>query len=748
MGYSRKIKHTLNVSFWKKGFHPTYTLAEHEKNTEHSVGERTASADRVQGDKRHQVSSFLQQLRQRKITQWALAYLASAWLFLEVIGFIADHFDWANLIVQGATIALGMGLLAVLVLAWFHGEQGHQRLGVTEGMLLGVLLITTLALLFKLSQGDSTQDLEPGSPSLLARAPPDRSIAVLPFVNVTADPEQQYFSDGISEELINALARLPDLHVAARTSSFQFAGPREDVELVDIAGQLGVATLVEGSVRRVGESVRVTARLINAEDGFHIWSESYDRELTDIFAIQDEIAGAIAAALHVQLVMDGSIEPGVPRTASIDAYNLYLLGRYHFEKRTNFELGQAQRYFEGAIERDPLYAPAYNGFVDSVLLQSDLAYGYTPVEQSIESVLPMIQRSLKLNPLLAETHASLGFLRMFERDLLASEAALKRAIELSPNMSRAHLWLYITYQQLNQQRKAFETLQRTLALDPLSPIVNTNMAAEWWARGNNSEAMQASQRVIQIAPDGPLGYRRSGRIMRTSGELAQAVNWYRQSLEVAPDDPNSKLELGSLMVDLGIYDEAESLLGEQRYIAFLAQGRIEEALSVVRASLIERPEDLRTIVATARTELRAGNFDQVRLLLEPLAEDSLFQQSGMLFWDPQIAALDLVVAQLESGNEEAGMSLLSEVKEHFTFLKAEGFEHPMLSFQHARILALEGYQDDALGVLRKIIASGWRFWYLDGDPALKNLQDNREFHSIIGDRDRLVVQEKTKLADG
>lgn len=697
------------------------------------------------------MSSFLLQLRQRKITQWVLAYLAGAWLFLEIFGFIADHFGWQKIIVQAATITLGMGALMVLVLAWFHGEKGQQRLGFLEGVLLGALSLTTMLLLLQLSPGEFAQEDNSGSSS---GAKVGRSIAVLPFINLADDPEQQYFSDGITEELINALARLPGLHVAARTSSFQFAGPREAVELADIAKQLGVASLVEGSVRRAGDAVRVTATLINAEDGFQMWSESFDQEMTDIFAIQDEIAGAIATALHVQLVLDGSIEPGVPRTASIDAYNLYLLGRYHFEKRTVFELEQAQRYFEDAIKRDPLYTPAYNGLVDAILLQSDRAYGETPIEKSIASALPLIQRSLKLNPNLAETHASLGFLRMFEQDLLASEAALLRAIELSPNMSRAYLWLYITYQQLNQYRKAFDTLQRCFTLDPLSPIVNTNMAAEWWIRGDNPEALQAAQRVIQIAPDSPLGYRRSGRIKWTSGELAEAVDWYERSLEVATGGPNSRLELGSIMVDLGLFDEAENLLGDQIYTSFLAQDRVDEALWVVRASLKERPEDLRTIVAVARTELRAGNFGQVRFLLEPLVEEAapgtgpLFRPSGIHHWDPQIAALDFAIALLESEKSEAGLALLFEVKKYYAFLRSEGLDHPMLAYQEARILALEGKQEDTLSVLRNVIASGWRFWYLDGDPALKNLQDSREFQSIVADRDMLVEQEKAKLEKG
>jgi len=694
------------------------------------------------------MSAFLQQLRQRKITQWTLAYLAGAWVFLEVLGFVADHFGWHAVIVQGATITLGMGVPVVMVLAWFHGEKGRQRLGRLEGLLLGVLSLVTVAFLFQLPLTSPTVEINPSSPDPES----GRSLAVLPFLNAADDPEQQYFSDGITEELTNELARLPGLRVAARTSSFQFAGSREGLELADIARQLGVTALVEGSVRRVGDTVRVTAKLINAEDGFQMWSERFDRKMADIFAIQDEIASAIATALHVQLVLDGSIEPSVPRTANIDAYNLYLLGRYHFEKRTVFELQQAQRYFEDAIERDPLYAPAYNGLVDATMLQSAGGFGDIPVEQNIAFALPLINRSLKLDPDLADTHASLGLLRLMERDLRASEAALLHAIELNPNLSRAHNWLYITYEWMSAHRKAFESLQRAFTLDPLSPIVNSNMAAEWWIRGENAEALLAAQRAIQIAPDGPLGYRRYARIKRTSGELAEAVEWYRKSLEVTPGGLNSELELGSLLVDMGYFEEAESLLGDWSYIAYLAENRIEDALSVVHAVLDEHPEDFRLIAATARAESRAGNFDQARRLLEPLAEGHdpgtgpLFRPSGIHFWDPQIAAVDLVVALLEEGDKLAGLELLSEVRKYFDAKKAEGLDYAMLNYQQARVLALEGHHGEALRVLRNVIAAGWRFWYLANDPAFKSMWDNLEFRSIVSDKDMLVEQERVSLA--
>ena len=707
------------------------------------------------------MASFFEELGRRKVFRVAGLYLVGAWLILQIADVVIPALFLPNWTITLVLYLLILAFPLILVLAWHfdftadglkqdaadksRGLKGLKS-GIAFSMVFAIVGGASIFLYGYLADTADSQKINNG--------PPQTSVAVLPFTNASDDPGQQYFSDGISDELINALARLPGLRVAARTSSFRFAGSRSGVETADVARQLGVATLLEGSVRRAGDAVRVTARLVNADDGFQMWSQSFDRKVVDIFAIQDEIANAIAAALQVRLTKDGATTPGVPRTASIDAYNLYLLGRFHFEKRTNFELSQAQRYFEDAVERDPLYAPAYNGLVDSLLLQSDYAFGDKPLEQQIAVAVPLIHRSLQLDPLLAETHASLGFLRMFEFDLLAAEAALIRAIDLNPNLSRAHLWLYVTYDQAAQPRKAFAALQSTFSLDPLSPIVNANLAAEWWIRGRIPEALQASQRVIQIAPDGPLGFRRTGRIKWTSGDLVDAVNWYRQSLDVAPDDPNSKLELGSLLVDLGVYEEAESLLDDQRYIAYLAQGRVEDALAVVRASLEKRPEEHRIILAAAHTEARAGNYDRVRQLLEPLAEGAetgegpLFLPSGVHFWDPQVAAMDLAVALLATGDTVAGFELLQEVKDYFIFLRSEGLEHPMLRFQEARILALEGRNDEALGALRQIIAAGWRFWYLDGDPALKGLQDNREFRSIVNDRNRLVEQERAKLDNG
>ena len=704
------------------------------------------------------MGNLFQELKRRKVLKVAGIYLVVGWLTLQIVDVLAPALFFPDWSVSLVFYLLIFAFPLVLLLSWHfdlttHGlkQDSEDNARSLKGLKAGIILTIALAsvgaagLLLYSNLSDTSDQQQ------VAELVPQNSIAVLRFSNESNDPTQEYFSDGIADELINALARLPGLHVVARTSAFQFEGSLANADIGDIARLLGVTTLLEGSVRRIGDTVRVTANLVDA-DGFQMWSESFNGEITEIFAIQDEIASSIADALRVQLSLEESIDPTVSRSSSIDAYNLYLLGRFHYERRTVADLEQAQRYFEGAIEHDPSFAPAYNGLSDTILLRSEGGFGFQPWEEQTAKALPLIEKSLELDPMLAETHASLGLLRYFERDLLASEAALKRAIDLNPNSSTAYNWLYLTYDQLIQPRNAFETLQRALALDPLSPILNANMGAELWNRSRNDDALLAANRILQVAPDISLGYNRIGRFKWTTGEMAEAVDWYRQSIEIAPEDRNSKLELGALLVDLGSYEEAEELLGNQRYIAYLAQDRFEDARALVNAAWEERPEQLDTIFPVVLTEARAGNFIRVRELLEPLVELSIagevriFRRSGIHFWDFQIAAMDLAVARIETGDQEIGLSLLSEVRDHFELLNAVGIDFPILSFQHARILALEGRLDEALEALRAATSGGFQFWYMERDPALKNLQGNPEFRSIMNGVSLAVEQERAKLA--
>lgn len=703
--------------------------------------------------------SFWGELKRRKVAQVAGVYLVGAWLILQVSDVVVPALFLPLWIISLVLYVLFLAFPLVLVLAWHFDltpeglkrderSDGRGLAGLKAGVALSLVFASigaaTIYLYGYLAERSATPDIADV---------PQTSLAVLPFVNVSEDAGEEYFSDGITEELINVLSRIPGLQVTAQTSSFQFSGSPEVSEIADIARRLGVANIVTGRIRRVGNFRRITAKLIDASSGYQLWSENFDSEDTNIFVIQDEIAKAIGDSLRLRFIQEGAIEPTVTRAASIDAYNLYLLGRFHYKKRSVKELEKAKTYFEEAIQRDPAYAPAYSSLVNTTLLLSDEAFGSVPVEQSISVALPLVEKALELDPTLAESHASLGFLRMFEWDTLAAEASLKRAIELSPNLSHAHLWLYVTYDRSAQHREALEVLRRTFELDPLSPVVNANLAAEYWIRSRSEEALDAANRIIQIAPDTPLGYRRAGRIRWTSGELSEAVELYQKSLQVAPEGRNSRLELGALLVDLGFYEDAEKLLDDQRFVAYLAQGRVADALEVTRETLRRRPGHLNTVFESAYAEAWAGNFDRVVELLEPYSEGAdegegqLFLRSGIHFWDPQIGAMDLAVALFETGESARAAVLLAEVRAYFEDLASEGLKHPMLDYQMARIQALDGNSDQALETLRRIIEAGWRFWYLEGDPALKNLQALSGFEAVVNEKDLLVEAERAEVGE-
>src|SRR5690348_7429810 len=297
------------------------------------------------------MNELIARMKQRKLVQWALAYLAAGWIALQALGLAADSYDWPHRVMQIAFAAFALGFVVALVLAWYHGEKGRQRVSGAELLLIALVLAIGGGLLWRFGRmapparspeaaqrnpgrvvpdsvaGATPSGLQVGSVSATATAQavaiPAKSVAVLPFVNMSGDPKNDYFSDGITEEILDALAQLPNLKVAARTSAFAFKGKAEDLRKVGEV--LDVATVLEGSVQKSGDEVRITAQLIDTRSGYHLWSEKYDRKLTSIFAVEDEISKAIADKLQVQLV--GGNRSLVAQTR-IDprAHDLYLRG--------------------------------------------------------------------------------------------------------------------------------------------------------------------------------------------------------------------------------------------------------------------------------------------------------------------------------------------------------------------------------------------------------------------------------------
>jgi len=398
----------------------------------------------------------------------------------------------------------------------------------------------------------------PPSGAAAARpAPAEQSIAVLPFTNLSPDPENEYFSDGITEEVINALARLGSLHVAARTSSFAFKGKREDLRV--IGERLGVRTLLEGGVRRAGDRLRVTAQLVNAADGYQLWSERYDREMDDVFAVQDEIARAIADRLRVTLAQPEAplVRPG---TGNLQAYDLYLKGRYFWTRRGE-GLHKAIDYFERAITADPDFAAPYAGLADTYSIMG--MYGYMPSTTVQGRIRDAAERALALDDRLGEAHYSVGLYEWnFGWNLERAEREFRRAIELSPRWAQPYVWLAMLLAALGRRADALELARQAQRLEPLSPLVTALTGLTFSFAGSSDEALEAAERAVELEPTFPGSYWSLGWVRAERGEFAAAITALEQAVTYSARSPFLVSILGSTYAQAGRADAARQLLAE------------------------------------------------------------------------------------------------------------------------------------------------------------------------------------------
>ena len=464
-------------------------------------------------------------LRRRKVVQWGLVYVAAAWGFLQGLEYISESFNWPQEVRQIALIALLIGLPVILVLAWYHGDRGEQRVGGTELTIITLLFLLGGGIFWLYERGDETPTVADRAD--VAPAPgvaTAKSIAVLPFVNMSGDAGNEYFADGLSEELINLLVKIPELRVAARTSAFKFKGEKIDVQ--EVAQKLNVAHVLEGSVRKSGNKVRITAQLVKASDGYHVWSETYDRTLDDIFVVQDDIAGAVVKALQVTLL--GTALATRSRPQDPEAYNLALQGRYFLDRRGRENLERAIDYFRQSRERDPGYAPAWAGLSRGYAY---LAYdGYMPVEDAYGRAREAAEKALALDPQLVDAHLAMGWIhRSYDWDWAAADASFRRALELEPGNA--------------QVLRAFSAQARTF--------------------GRWDEAIDATSKAIEHDPLGENNYLSLGDILEAVNRDTEAESAFRKALELQPGGEFRHFSIGRSLL---LQDKPDAALRELQQV--------------------------------------------------------------------------------------------------------------------------------------------------------------------------------------
>ena len=521
------------------------------------------------------------ELKRRRVFRALVGYGIAAFAVLQIVEPITHGLHWPDAMLSYVVVALAAGFPVVVALAWIFDVKAGRIERAPAARLRGLpLAAVVIAIGAAAAAPGLLYFFVVRSPARTVGAP--ASIAVLPFVNMSSDKESDYFSDGITEELINALAHVKGLRVTSRTAVFALRG--KNLGIRELGEELKVGTLLEGSVRREGNALRITAQLIGVSDGYHLWSNTYDRELKGIFAVEDEIARSIAAALQRTLV--GVKAP----TTDLKAHDLYLKGRYFWNKRTGEGLRKSVVFFEDAIRHDPNYALAYCGLADALALRVEYDNG-RPSE-----VLPKAKeaapRALELEPGLGETHAALGNIASFQNDWTTALAENRKALELNPNYATAQKWIGNVLMFTGHLEEARDAFERTLQLDPTLLIASSNVGETYFFERDYAKAIEQLGKTLEMDPEFQQAHIDLARTYSSQGKHTEAL------AEV------DKLHLVAATV--------RELL---RATVLARADRREEALSLVRDLETRAARERLDPVAFAAVWIALGDHDKALALL-------------------------------------------------------------------------------------------------------------------------------------
>ena len=527
------------------------------------------------------IANFFAELKRRNVVRMAGLYLVGAWLLVQVAGTVLPMFGAPDWLPRSIVILLAIGFLPALIFSWVF-EMTPQGLKRDEDvapeqsiapqtarrmdrMIIGVLV---LALAYFAFDKFVLAPRRVASPNDLSSAINAKSIAVLPFENLSEDKANAYFAEGMQDEILTRLAKITDLKVISRTSTQHFKSSPDN--LPQIARQLGVAYILEGSVQKAGDAVRVNVQLIKATSDAHLWADTFDRKLTDIFAVESEIAKTIADSLQAKLSSSAEHVLASRPTDNPEAHELYLKGRYFWNRRTGANLQKAVGYFEQAVEKDPKYALAYSGLADChVLLPVYPELGSYPRDE-MPKALAAAHKAVELDDSLAEARTSLARALASDLQLSAAMSEFKRAIELNPSYATAHQWFGECLQSQGRVEEALAELKRAQEVDPLSLVNNALVGFALETVGKSKEAIAQLRKTIEMDPNFANTHGLLGNVLENQGQLKEAVVEYEKSYSLGTD-PIAAAQLARAYFLVGRKAEAQQLwdklkaLSERQY---------------------------------------------------------------------------------------------------------------------------------------------------------------------------------------
>jgi len=699
-------------------------------------------------------SATLAELNRRKVLRTVGAYAVGVFVLLQLMDAAVEPLrlpDWVPTLVVLVTI---LGFPIVFLLAWqfdirsdgIHRTESAGLLSRSQStVLFSLMLLATAGLagvFYQYYSGVFQATAVEQVAEERAFSAPENSIAVLPFADLSQDGDQGHMADGISEEILNLLAQVDGLRVAARTSSFAFRESLDDIRR--IGRLLNVRTILEGSVRTSGDRIRLTAQLINVEDGYHIWSNYYDRKATDLFEIQDEVASSIAEALVENF--DGLNTKPASRTDSLAASQAYRTGRLHWWRRTPPELQKAIEMFAKALEHDAQFAPAYAAMADSWLLLA--LYGNVTMVKAIEKSQAMIDKALAIDPESAEAFAALGLARWQIGQMDAAESALRHAAELNEDYIPAQLWLAGVLGELGRYPEESLVIEQAMKRDPLNELLIINYAGNLSIRGDWEQGRAVMRDVLELRPDSTMLLRSLSKLELYNGNLVEGWKLADRAYELEPDNPEDIATLARTWMLLGDMERAEQLVlkgletSEQNasllmtyWNTLMAARRYEEAEGLVRELKQQMGENLPEalqrrfnfqlgLIALVRSDFPEAH----RLLLSAINEEEQPVYSGDGIWVVTLASL----ASQQVGAAEEARNLLDSADRIIRRGRLNGVDDPGIYYSEAVLLTMRSEPARALDKLREAYERGFReHWVLEIDGRLDPLRSQPEFNDLM-----------------
>ena len=552
---------------------------------------------------------FFAELKRRSVYQVAVAYGVVGWVIAQIATQIFPFLEIPNWIVRLVIVLIAIGFPIALVIAWAFEvtPQGIERTEVADAMpavasgkrhawiyvvVIGAAISVALFFLGRYTAGSGTpRQNEAATVSA-------KSIAVLPFDNLSRDPDNAFFAEGVQDEILTRLAKVADLKVIARTSTQKFKSAPADLR--EVAKELDVTNILEGSVQKVNDQVRVNVQLINALTNAHLWAEIYDRKLSDIFAVQSDIAKTVADTLQAKITGSEKQMMSVPPTSNTEAYEVYHKGRSLWEKRSGDNIPKAISYYEQAIARDPNYALAYAGLANAYILLPFYA-GADRLDAGSKAKDAAL-KALQLDPNLAEAHAALGKVLFFrEIDLAGAMREYKRAIELNPNDATAHHWFgNDTLAALGRFEEAIAEGKRAIELDPLSTVINVDLGETLYYAHRYDEADRQMRKSLEIDPTSFYAHYNLGIVLQLKGDLSGAIAEYEKAKQLG-DNPlvstlyaQAKAQAGDkdaalqMLSHLDEMSQHREVVGYLRTLLYLSVNNKNEALRWLEQDFEER----------------------------------------------------------------------------------------------------------------------------------------------------------------